>query len=71
MPKEYYTRGEAAKYLTEKGLPTSKNTLQKYATVGGGPRYELFGNRSVYRPPNLDSWAAQKLTPPKHSTSEK
>ena len=67
---KYLTRPEAAKHLTERGLPISKGTLQKMATVGGGPPYQEFGNRAVYTPSNLDSWAAQKLTAPKHSTSE-
>ena len=70
MPKEYLSRPEAADYLTERGLPTTKNTLQKFACKGGGPPYELYGNRSVYRPPNLDSWVEQKLSTPKRSTSD-
>ena len=36
--KERLTRKEAAEYLTEVlGTPVSFKTLQKYATVGGGP----------------------------------
>ena len=34
---KYLTRPEAAQHLTERGLPITKNTLQKMATVGGGP----------------------------------
>jgi hypothetical protein len=30
--RQYLTRAEAAAYLTERGLPISKNTLQKMAT---------------------------------------
>jgi hypothetical protein len=70
MQKEFLTRPEAAKYLTEKGLPTSKNTLQKLATVGGGPDYQLWGNKALSTPRQLDTWAESKLRPPKHSTSE-
>jgi hypothetical protein len=69
--KKYLTRPEAAKYLTEVwGLPTTKGTLQKKATTGGGPEYELYGNKSIYTPSNLDSYAEQNITTPKTSTSE-
>ena len=37
MLKHYLTRQKAACYLSERGLPVSKNTLQKFATTGGGP----------------------------------
>jgi len=67
----FYTRNEAADYLTdERGLPTAKTTLQKLASIGGGPRYRLFGNRSVYLQADLDEWAEAKLSAPRESTSE-
>lgn len=68
--ERYRTREEAAEYLTARGLKVSANTLQKYATTGGGPMYQRFGNRAVYTIPNLDAWADAKLTPPRASTSE-
>jgi hypothetical protein len=41
---KYLTRAEAARYLTEvRGLPTTKGTLQKKATTGGGPDYDIYG----------------------------
>ena len=70
MFKRYLTRAEAASYLSARGLLVSKNTLQKFATTGGGPAYCIFGNRSLYTVHALDSWADAKLTPPRHSTSE-
>ena len=70
MPKEYLTRPEQAEYLTERGLPTTKNTLQKYATVGGGPEYRIWGNKALSTPAQLDAWADSKLRAPKRSTSE-
>jgi hypothetical protein len=70
MTREYLTRAEAAQYLTDRGLPITKNTLQKMATVGGGPVYQIFGFRSLYTPSNLDAWAEQKLSTPRRSTSE-
>ena len=33
----YISRAEAAAFLAELGFPVAKNTLQKYASVGGGP----------------------------------
>jgi len=68
--KEYLSRREAAQYVSDCGLPLSKNTLQKYATVGGGPPYRKFGNRAVYRAPDLDAWVRGKLGEPISSTSE-
>jgi hypothetical protein len=67
----YLTRREAAKYLTERGLPTTFSTLQKLACTGGGPLYQLYGNKTVYLPENLDGWAAAKMTPLRRSTSER
>lgn len=69
MNQEYLERAEAAQYLTDRGLRTSKNTLQKYATIGGGPLYRRFGNRAVYTTSDLDTWAEQKLSPPRASSS--
>jgi hypothetical protein len=69
MP-EYLTRPEAAEYLTARGLIVSKSTLQKWATIGGGPQYRRFGNRAVYVAADLDAWADAKLTAPQHSTAD-
>jgi hypothetical protein len=68
--REYLTREEASAYLTERGLKITKTTLQKMATLGGGPVYAIFGSRAVYTPPNLDAWAEAKLSAPRTSTSE-
>jgi hypothetical protein len=70
MLKRYLTRQEAARYLSERGLPVAKNTLQKFATVGGGPEYSIFGNRSLYTTESLDTWAEARLSAPRKSTSE-
>ena len=53
MNKHYLTRQESASYLSDRGLLVTKNTLQKFATVGGGPEYSIFGNRALYTPPEL------------------
>ena len=67
---DYLDRREAAKYLTDRGLKCSHNTLQKFATTGGGPKYSIFGNRALYTPHSLDAWAEARLTAPRYSTSE-
>jgi hypothetical protein len=69
MLKRYLTRQEAASYLSGRGLQVSKNTLQKFATVGGGPAYSIFGNRALYTAEILDGWAEARLRTRK-STSE-
>jgi hypothetical protein len=63
----YLDRAEAADYLTSRGLRVSKNTLQKWVTVGGGPEYRRFGHRAVYQTSDLDTWAARKLSAPSHT----
>jgi hypothetical protein len=71
MTKLYLDRQEAAAYLTARGQKTSKLFLQKLATVGGGPLYQLYGNRALYTPENLDAWADGRLSSPRRSTSER
>ena len=68
--KEYYDRTEAAQFLTERGQKTTKAQLQKLACVGGGPLYQLFGNRALYTPENLIAWADGRLSRLRRSTSE-
>ena len=68
--RTFLDRRQAAEYLTAQGLKTSPKTLQKLATVGGGPLYRIFGNRAVYEPAHLDEYADGKLSAPRHSTSE-
>ncbi len=65
-----FLRKEAAAYIREQhGLPCTPNTLQKYATTGGGPEYQIFGNRAIYTDTGLDSWVEKKLTTPRSCTS--
>lgn len=69
MEIKYLTRKEAASYLI--GLPTSHKTLAKLATIGGGPKYQRFGNRRVvYTIDNLTQWASSKLSAIISNTSE-
>jgi hypothetical protein len=68
--RTFLDRRESADYLTRRGLKTSPKTLQKLATVGGGPLYRIFGNRAVYEPAHLDEYADGKLSKPRRSTSD-
>jgi hypothetical protein len=61
--KPYLDRREAAEYLTSRGFKISWRTLQKFATVGGGPPYQHFGIRTVYESADLDEWAADRMKP--------
>ena len=65
------SRKSLLSFLTEQGLPTTKNQLQKLATTGGGPEYSIYGNKAVYTPTNLLAWAEAKLTASRKSTSER
>jgi hypothetical protein len=51
-------------------LPVSKSGLQKFATLGGGPEYQIFGNKALYLPSTLEAWAKAKLRGARRSTSE-
>lgn len=66
----FLTRPEAADYLRGLGYPISKTTLQKKATTGGGPPYQIFGNKALYTRRNLARWAAEQLSALRTSTSE-
>ncbi len=67
--RTYLTRAESADFLTAQGLPTPKGTLQKLASVGGGPPYRIYGNKALYTPDDLIDWAHARLTEPRSSTS--
>jgi hypothetical protein len=69
MEKAYLTRAEAADYCASKGTPVAKNTLQKFATAGGGPIYRRFGNKALYTRDDLDAWLSKKISAPMQSTS--
>jgi hypothetical protein len=63
-------RTEAAAFLSERGYRVAYATLNKYATVGGGPVFESFGRRPLYKPSTLLEWVASRTTRPRRSTSE-
>ena len=69
MSSTFLSRDEAAQYVRAMGLPCAKLTLQKYATVGGGPEFQKFGKRVVYTAAALDRWVAERLSAPAASTA--
>jgi hypothetical protein len=66
----FLRRRAAAKYLTDLGLTTAFNTLQKLATTGGGPVFYKFGRWPLYREEDLDDYALARLSGPLASTSQ-
>jgi hypothetical protein len=63
-------RKEAAQFLTDQGYKTAPATLAKLACIGGGPMFESFGRRPLYREPDLLAWAQARTTGPRRSTSD-
>lgn len=65
-------RSEVPEYLLDKhGIPIALATLNKLATIGGGPAMRYAGRIPLYDVEDLDRWAANRLSQPVTSTSEK
>jgi len=69
-PDVLLTRSALADALTEAGFPIKSATLATKATRGGGPPFQRFGSRPLYRWGNGLRWAKSRLSQPIHSTSE-
>jgi hypothetical protein len=63
-------RKEAAQFLTDQGYKTAPATLAKLACIGGGPPFESFGRRPLYREADLIAWAKGRTTGLRRSTSD-
>lgn len=70
-PDALLTRDAVAMALTAAGFPVKAKTLATKATRGGGPPYQLFGVRPLYRWRNALAWAEGRLSAPRRSTSER
>lgn len=69
--KVRYRSDEASTYLAAAhGLTVAMRTLDKYRSVGGGPRFQKFNRSALYHRDDLDAWALEKLGETKTSTSE-
>jgi alkylation response protein AidB-like acyl-CoA dehydrogenase len=66
----YLDRIETAAALTEAGYRTSPATLATKATRGGGPPYQLYGRKPLYRWGDALEWAKARLSRPVTNTSE-
>lgn len=65
-------RAEASEYLAQKwGIFRKASTLNKYATIGGGPRFIHAGRSPIYPIVELDRWAQSILSGLKSSTSDR
>jgi hypothetical protein len=69
-PNVRLTRRKTAHALTEAGFPVKEATLATKATRGGGPPYQRFGSRALYRWGDALLWAKGRLSAPRCSTSE-
>jgi hypothetical protein len=65
-------RSEVPAYLAEKhGIPIAVATLNKLASIGGGPLMTYAGRIPLYDVENLDAWAKERLSQPVRSTSDR
>ena len=69
-PNVRLTRRKTAAALTEAGFPVKEATLATKATRGGGPPYQKFGSRALYRWGDALLWAKGRLSAPRRSTCE-
>ncbi len=52
------------------GLRASKKTLDKLASVGGGPEFHKAGHARLYTPEALDAYARSIIGPAQTSTAQ-
>lgn len=65
-------RASVPRYLCEKyGIDIAVATLNKLASVGGGPVMQYSGRIPLYHIADLDAWAAARLSKRVSSTSER
>jgi hypothetical protein len=60
--KRLLNRQEAAAFLAERGYRVAVASLNKWASVGGGPRFRKFGRRPLYAPSDLIAWAQARTS---------
>jgi hypothetical protein len=65
------SRADAARFLTENGLPIAATTLAKKAVQGSGPPFRIGNGRALYDPADLLAWAEAQLGPKLRSTAER
>ena len=60
-------RQQAADYLSERGLRTSKITMARQAMTGEGAKYTLIGRTAYYTQEWLDELLESQLKPHTHA----
>lgn len=65
-----FSRKEAARYLTERGLTTAPQTLARKFHEGAGPLCTHLGCRAMYQKSHLDAYFASQLSAPRRSSAE-
>lgn len=63
-------RSQAAAFLQERYGAYTTATLARLAVQGGGPPFVKFGRFPLYRPADLETWAADRTSKLVSSTSE-
>jgi hypothetical protein len=63
------SRKEAARYLTDRGLPMAAQTLARKFCEGTGPLCTSLNRRAMYYRAHLDDWFAEQLAAPRRSSS--
>lgn len=65
-------RKDVPEYLRIKfGIDIARATLNKLASIGGGPTMQYSGRIPLYHRDDLDAWAEARLSKPVGSTSER
>jgi hypothetical protein len=57
--------------LERHGIPIAMKTLNKLASIGGGPLMSYSGRIPLYHRDDLDTWARERLGKPVRSTAER
>jgi len=64
VDRDYMTRRQLAEFLTARGFPISKSTLDKLAMPSRGegpPAVGFWANRALYDPARALSWAKARF----------
>lgn len=65
MPAHQFLLTDGAiEYLKELGVPQTKNSMDKHASLKTGPRYVLILGRRSYTKPWLDEWVERLIVEP-------
>jgi hypothetical protein len=57
---KFYTRKEAATYLTKRGHMVGHKTLANWASEKKGPRFKKSSGKAIYECSDLDDWCSAR-----------